>query len=258
MGILNVTPDSFSDGGHFMEPKAAVAHARQMISEGARIIDIGGESSRPGAKPIAAEEEMRRVLPAIEALREESDVLISIDSAKPSVARAAIAAGANIINDIGGFRLPEMLDVIAETGAGAVCMHMLGTPMEMQVDPRYGDVVQEVRNFFEQRIAACHEREIDLSQIVFDPGIGFGKTVEHNLALLRNLTLIRPQNRPMLVGVSRKSFLSKMTGGHSPEDRFWPTVALTAHCRSAGVEILRVHDVLPNVHAMRMMEAIRG
>ena len=154
MGILNVTPDSFSDGGQFIKLGDALGRARQMIAEGAEIIDIGGESSRPGAVPVSEAEEMHRVLPVIEALREESDVLISIDSAKPSVACAAITAGANIINDIGGFRLPEMLDVIAETGAGAVCMHMLGTPMEMQVDPRYGDVVQEVRNFFEQRIAA--------------------------------------------------------------------------------------------------------
>ncbi|MEO7932986.1 MAG: dihydropteroate synthase [Chthoniobacterales bacterium] len=258
MGVLNVTPDSFSDGGQFVQLDPALTHARQMIAEGATVIDIGGESSRPGASSISIEEEKQRVLPVIEALRAESDVLISIDSCKPAVARAAMEAGANIINDISGLRAPEMLEVVAATGAGAVCMHMLGTPVTMQQTPSYDDVVGEVRAFFEEGLAACAEQKIDPSQIVFDPGIGFGKTVAHNLELLRNLALLRLGDRPMLVGVSRKSFLSKIIGTDSPNDRFWPTVALTAHCREAGVEIIRVHDVRPNFHSLRMMEAILG
>lgn len=258
MGVLNVTPDSFSDGGQFVHVESALEHARKMIFEGAEIIDVGGESSRPGALPVSVEEEKRRVLPVIAALRNESDVLISIDTCKPEVARAAIASGANIVNDISGLRTPEMLDLVASSGVGAVAMHMNGTPLKMQESPHYDDVVQEVRTFFEDRLTACVERKIDPSCIVFDPGIGFGKTVEHNLALLRNLALIRPPNRPMLVGVSRKSFLSKITGDDTPEGRFWPTVALTSFCREAGAEIIRVHDVLPNLHALRMTEAIHG
>lgn len=258
MGVLNVTPDSFSDGGQFVHVESALEHARKMIFEGADVIDVGGESSRPGALPVSVEEEKRRVLPVIAALRNESGVLISIDTCKPEVARAAIASGANIVNDISGLRAPEMLDLVASTGVGAVAMHMNGTPLKMQESPHYDDVVQEVRTFFEDRLTACVERKIDPSCIVFDPGIGFGKTGEHNLALLRNLALIRPANRPMLVGVSRKSFLSKITGDDTPEGRFWPTVALTSFCREAGAEIIRVHDVLPNLHALRMTEAIHG
>ena len=258
MGVLNVTPDSFSDGGQFVHLENALEHARKMISEGAEIIDVGGESSRPGALPVSVEEEKRRVLPVITALRNESNVLISIDTNKPEVARAAIAVGANIVNDISGLRAPEMLDLVAETGVGAVAMHMNGTPLKMQEAPRYDDVVQEVRAFFEERLAACIRQKMDPSCIVFDPGIGFGKTLDHNLALLRNLALIRPGDRPMLVGVSRKSFLSKITGDDTPGSRFWPTIALTSFCREAGAEIIRVHDVLPNVHALRMTEAIHG
>ena len=258
MGVLNVTPDSFSDGGQFVHLENALEHARKMISEGAEIIDVGGESSRPGALPVSVEEEKRRVLPVITALRNESNVLISIDTNKPEVARAAIAVGANIVNDISGLRAPEMLDLVAETGVGAVAMHMNGTPLKMQEAPRYDDVVQEVRAFFEERLAACIRQKMDPSCIVFDPGIGFGKTLDHNLALLRNLALIRPADRPMLVGVSRKSFLSKITGDDTPGSRFWPTIALTSFCREAGAEIIRVHDVLPNVHALRMTEAIHG
>ena len=258
MGVLNVTPDSFSDGGQFVHLENALVHARKMIFEGAEIIDVGGESSRPDALPVSIEEEKRRVLPVIAALRSESDVLISIDTNKPEVAREAIQAGANIVNDIGGLRAPEMLDLVAETGVGAVVMHMAGTPLNMQEAPQYDDVVLEVRAFFEERLIACLVRKMDPSCIVFDPGIGFGKTVAHNLALLRNLALIQLLDRPMLVGVSRKSFLSKITGDHTPESRFWPTVALTSYCREAGAEIIRVHDVLPNLHALRMTEAIRG
>ncbi len=258
MGVLNVTPDSFSDGGRFADHEQALDHARQMIAEGADMIDIGGESSRPGAVAISVEEELTRVLPLIAALRTESDVLISIDTCKPEVAHAALKAGADIVNDIGGLRLPAMREVIAATEAGAISMHMRGTPAEMQRAPEYADVVAEVRDFFDARLADCVRDGIEADRIVFDPGIGFGKTVAHNLALLRNLGLLRPADRPMLIGVSRKSFISKITGDEGLEQRFWPTVALTAYCREAGAEIIRVHDVLPNAQALSMTEAIHG
>ena len=258
MGVLNVTPDSFSDGGQFVDLDTALKHARQMVSEGADIIDVGGESSRPGAVAISETEEMGRVLPVIKALRHESEVLISIDSCKPSVVSAAIESGANIVNDISGLRSPEMLQIIAKTGVGAVCMHMLGEPLKMQDAPGYGDVVAEVRQFFLDRLSVSLECGIEVEKIVFDPGIGFGKTVSHNLSLLRNLALLRPIKRPMLIGVSRKSFIGKILGSDAPNERFWPTMALTAYCREAGAEIIRVHDVLANTQSLRMMEAIRG
>jgi len=258
MGILNVTPDSFSDGGTFLAPAAALQHAREMIAAGAKIIDVGGESSRPGAAAVTGEEEIRRVIPVIEAIRAESDVLLSVDTTKPAVARAALAAGANILNDIAGFRSPEMLELLATTDAGAVCMHMQGTPATMQMAPAYSDVVGEVRAFFVESLAIFEKRGIDPARIAFDPGIGFGKSVEHNLSLLRNLALLRVGQHPMLVGVSRKSFLSKIVGERPSAPTCWPTVALTAWCRSAGVEIMRVHDVLPNAQALQMMEAIHG
>ena len=256
MGVLNVTSDSFSDGGQFLAADAAVEHARAMAGQGAAIIDIGGESTRPGAQPVPEEEEMRRVLPVIEQLAGDARFAISIDTMKPAVARAAMERGAEIINDVGGLRDPAMLAAARDTGSGVIAMHMQGTPRDMQKAPRYDDVCAEIREFFRQTFEACLRCGIDTMRLALDPGIGFGKTVEHNLALLRNLGSMRVEGRPLVLGVSRKSFLGKVCGSTSVEDREWPTVALTSYGRTQGAEVFRVHDVQPNLHALRMTEAI--
>ena len=260
MGVLNVTPDSFSDGGRWLDVEAAVAHAETMIAEGAEIIDVGGESTRPGAEPVNAEEEQRRVIPVIERLSRSAGhgdrFVISVDTMKPAVARAAVAAGAAIINDVGGLRDPGMLKAAKETGAAVVVMHMQGEPRTMQTAPHYKDVVREVREFFCAVYAGCLQSGVPAPRIVFDPGIGFGKTVEHNLALLRQLPELIVSSRPLLIGVSRKSFLGKVLGTAAMEDRQWPTVALTSFARERGAQIFRVHDVKPNLEALRMTEAI--
>lgn len=256
MGVLNVTPDSFSDGGLWQEPGSAIKHALELVEEGAGILDIGGESSRPGATPVDESEEIRRVLPVIEALSRSTNVPISIDTAKPTVARAALQSGASIVNDIGGLRLPEMRAVVAEFKAGAVCMHMQGSPGTMQDAPCYTDVAGEIRQFFSETVTRCLASEIVLEQLAFDPGIGFGKSLEHNLAILRQITAFQSLGRPVVLGVSRKSFLSKLTGSADLEDRLWPTVALSAYARHHGTSVLRVHDVKPNAEAIRMTEAI--
>lgn len=257
MGVLNVTPDSFSDGGRYADPEAAAARAEQMAAEGADIIDIGGESTRPGATPVPAEEEMERVLPVVAAVRQRTGCAISIDTMKAPVARAAVAAGAHIINDISGLHFDAgMAAAAAETGAGLVLMHMQGTPQTMQQQPVYTDVVEEVRASLADSIAAARRAGVALEAIVTDPGIGFGKTLEHNLAILRRLDSFSLHGRPVLLGVSRKSFLSKILGPSAPADRLWPTVALTAAAREKGVRLFRVHDVRENAHALRMAEAI--
>lgn len=256
MGVLNVTPDSFSDGGLWQEPGSAVRHALELVQEGAGILDIGGESSRPGATPVDESEEMRRVLPVIEALKDSTHIPISIDTAKPAVARAALQSGASIVNDIGGLRLPEMRAVVAECKAGAVCMHMQGSPGTMQDAPCYTDVAGEIREFFSATATQCLASGIALEQLAFDPGIGFGKSLEHNLAILRQLTEFLSLGRPVVLGVSRKSFLSKLTGSADLEDRLWPTVALSAYARHHGASVLRAHDVKANSEAIRMTEAI--
>lgn len=258
MGVLNVTPDSFSDGGRFFDPGLAVRHGLEMIADGADILDIGGESTRPGALPVDEAEELRRVVPAIQALRRESRVLISIDTMKPVVARAAIDAGADIINDVTGFRDAEMVRVAAESDAGLIVMHMQGDPRTMQAHPVYTDVVAEVAAFFEERLRTLGAAGIAAERIALDPGFGFGKTLDHNLALMRALPDLHVQARPLAVGVSRKSMIARLVGNDSMEKRRWPTVALTAWMRDAGAEVVRVHDVRPNAEAMRMMEAIRG
>jgi dihydropteroate synthase len=258
MGILNVTPDSFSDGGSHSGVDAALIHARRMIAEGAEIIDIGGESTRPGAAEVVVAEEIGRTAPVIAALRAEWDGLISIDTMKAEVAAAALEAGADIVNDVSGLTAdPEMVGVCAKSGCGVVVMHMQGDPRTMQVAPRYDDVVAEVRAFFEARLAALTGAGLDLETICFDPGIGFGKTVGHNLALLRALPELGIGGRPVLLGVSRKSFIGRVLGSDDLEDRSWSTVAITAWAREAGVMLHRVHEVLPNVQALRMTEAIR-
>jgi len=259
MGIINATPDSFSDGGSFLDPQAALAHGLQMVAEGAEILDIGGESTRPGAQSVEADEEIRRVLPIIQALRRESQVLLSIDTSKAAVARGALDAGADIINDVTGLRGdPDMAALAAASKAGIVIMHMQGEPRTMQVAPTYDDVVEEVGNFFRQALARSVACGIEPMRIALDPGIGFGKTPEHNRRLLAELSAFLEFGRPLLVGVSRKSFLGWLAGSSAMDDRFWPGVALTSLCRERGARILRVHDVKPHTEALRMTEAILG
>jgi dihydropteroate synthase len=256
MGVLNVTADSFSDGGQFADVADAVAQAQRLAEEGAEIIDVGGESTRPGAEPVAEEEELRRVLPVLERLAGDARFVISIDTMKPAVARAALDAGAEIVNDVTGLRDPAMRAVVEGSGAGAIAMHMQGTPRDMQRAPDYDNVVVEIRNFFRQTFSTCLACGINPMRLAFDPGIGFGKTVEHNLALLRNLDALTVEGRPLALGVSRKSFLGKIVGTDGPADRSWPTVALTSHGRTRGARIFRVHEARPNREALRMTEAI--
>ncbi|MGI9087954.1 MAG: dihydropteroate synthase [Chthoniobacterales bacterium] len=258
MGVLNVTPDSFSDGGEFFDEAAAIQRGLTMAAEGAAIIDIGGESTRPGSEPIAEDVEMKRVLPVIKGLRAAGlKALISIDTTKAAVARAALDAGAVIINDItGGRGDAAMLPLAAERGAAVIMMHMQGTPRTMQVKPHYDDVVVEVGEFFRQQYARALECGIDPMGIAFDPGIGFGKTLQHNLALLRNLSELRVYDRPLAVGVSRKAFLGKIIVSAEMSDRLPPTIALTALLRRSGADVVRVHEVAPNLAALRVAEAL--
>lgn len=257
MGVLNVTPDSFSGGGEFFTTEKAVEQGKQMAAAGAQIIDVGGESTRPGAEGVSADEELARVLPVITQLRESVPGFISIDTSKASVAREALQAGATIINDVTGGRAdPQMLPLAAESGAAFIIMHMQGTPRTMQAAPRYDDVVREVADFFRQQYDRALQCGIDSMAIAFDPGIGFGKTVEHNLSLLANLARLRVHDRPLVVGVSRKSSLGKMIGSDAMGDRLAPTIAFTALLRERGANVFRVHDVKENVAALRVTEAL--
>jgi dihydropteroate synthase len=257
MGVLNVTPDSFSDGGEFFTTDRAVERGKQMAADGAQIIDVGGESTRPGAEAVCLDDELARVIPVIEKLRESVSALVSIDTSKAAVARAALDAGATIINDVTGGRADAgMFALAAERKAALVLMHMQGTPRTMQVAPRYDDVVGEVADFFRQQYERALECGVDAMAIAFDPGIGFGKTVEHNLALLAHLGRLRVHERPLVVGVSRKSSLGKMIGSKAMEDRLAPTIAFTALLRERGANVLRVHDVKENAAALRVTEAL--
>lgn len=259
MGILNTTPDSFSDGGKNMNPEAALARAREMISQGAEIIDVGGESTRPGAEPVSAEEEVRRVIPVIRALRAEWRGGISIDTAKAAVAKAALSAGADIVNDVTGLRGdPAMPALCSREECAVIIMHMRGEPRTMQTAPQYDDVVAEVRTFFKERMEALLDSGIRAEAMCFDPGIGFGKTQEHNLALLRSLDTLAPESRPILLGVSRKSFLGQLSGGAPPEERDRATAIVTALARTRGVMFHRVHDVKGNLEALRVAEVVEG
>jgi dihydropteroate synthase len=295
MGVLNVTPDSFSDGGLFFQAEAALAHAREMIRYGADIIDVGGESTRPGAGTIDAEEEMRRVLPVIERIAAESEVLISIDTSKAQVAEAALESGAKIVNDVSGGRADRaMLPLLAARGAGFIIMHMQGTPRTMQRAPHYQDVTREVGDFFRQQYARAVACGLDPMTLAFDPGIGFGKTPAHNLSLLKNLSQLRVCEQPLVVGVSRKSFLARIeelspvpagrtakrkedfhpTGqagaavvsqcvpskdlNRHAADRLLATVAFTSMLRISGADVLRVHDVRENREALRAADALRN
>src|ERR1700730_2782088 len=257
MGVLNVTPDSFSDGGDFVDADAAVARGIQIAAEGADIIDVGGESTRPGAEPVPVKEEVRRVIPVIEKLRDKIDILISIDTSKFEVASVALDAGAAIIKDGTAGRGDErMLPLAATRKAALVLMHMQGEPRTMQKNPQYGDVVREVADCFRQQYARAIECGVDPMAIAFDPGIGFGKTLEHNLSLLKNLERVRVHDRPLVVGVSRKSFLGKLIGSNEMRDRLAPTIALSAILRMRGADILRGHDVKENVAALRTVEGV--
>ena len=257
MGVLNVTPDSFSDGGDFLDPEDAVAHALRMQGEGAEIIDIGGESTRPGAETVDSDEELRRVLPVIRAVRARSEIVISIDTSKAVVAEEAVRGGADIINDVTALLGdPRMPDVAARSEAGVVLMHMQGEPRTMQQNPRYDDVVAEVAEFLRQRVWAAIGYGMAVERIVIDPGIGFGKNPEHNLALLRSLDSLAELGRPILLGVSRKSFLRWLAGAPATTERFWPGVALTSFCREKGARIFRVHEPKPHCDALRKTEAI--
>jgi dihydropteroate synthase len=257
MGVLNVTPDSFFDGGKFFTRQRAVEHGLRMIEEGAHIIDVGGESTRPGADAVDAKDEIDRVVPVIADLRAAGAKSISIDTSKADVARAALDAGASIINDVTGGRADRaMMPLAAQRNAGLIIMHMQGTPRTMQDAPRYDDVVAEIREFFRQQYTRAIESGLDPMAIAFDPGIGFGKTLKHNLQLLHSLGDLRIEDRPLAVGVSRKSFLAKVVGSGEVEDRLAPTIALTALLRERGANILRVHDVKQNVAALRVTEAL--
>lgn len=275
MGVLNVTPDSFSDGGRYFNHDAAVMHARSMLAQGADVIDVGGESTRPGSLPVTAAEEKSRVLPVISELARENGVLISIDTSKAEVARAALDAGARIVNDVSGGRAdPAMWPLLRERQAGYIVMHMQGTPRTMQHAPVYHDVVSEVADFFRQRYACALTCGIDPMRLAFDPGIGFGKTPAHNLALLRHLPELRMVDRPLVLGVSRKSFLTKIVENGSARSRtsdtrsgdeqttssgqhLAPTIAFTSLLRASGADVLRVHDVKENLEALRVAEAWR-
>lgn len=265
MGVLNVTPDSFSDGGKFVDVERAVAHAREMAKAGADIIDVGGESTRPGAAPVSAEEELRRVVPVIERLAGgalgERALPISVDTTKAGVAEQALAAGAHIVNDISALRFDDrMAGVVRDAGAGVVLMHMQGRPETMQQRPHYDDVVQEVLDFLADRVAFAEARGIARTQIAVDPGIGFGKTVEHNLRLLARLRDFRSLGCPLLVGTSRKSFIGKALAplragqGREVDERLWGTAATVAWAVAHGARIVRVHDVAEMADVVRMTE----
>lgn len=256
MGIVNVTPDSFSDGGSDSSLEQTVCRGLSMVDEGADILDIGGESTRPGAKPVSLEEELSRVIPVISELAERSQVAISVDTCKPEVAARAVEAGACIVNDVSGLSNSRMLEFCAGSDCGVVVMHMKGTPETMQSQARYDDVVREMKEFFCERHETLICAGIDAERIVFDPGIGFGKTLEHNLALIERVGELVVEGRPVLMGLSRKSFIGALLASSDLLLREAPTIALTALSRSRGAMIHRVHSVRENEESLRMVEAL--
>jgi len=256
MGIVNTTPDSFSDGGKFLNGSLAVEQALLLAAEGAQIIDVGGESTRPGAAPVATDDELQRVLPVVTDLAKHSSVLISIDTTKSDVARAALDAGAHIVNDVTGLTFDsEMPAVCARARAGVVCMHIQGTPQTMQDDPHYENVVEEVCRFLEERLAGLEQRGVAREQVVIDPGIGFGKTANHNLEILRNIKRLKELGRPVCIGHSRKGFLKKLLG-RPVDERSFGTVGVSVAVALQGAEILRVHDVAATRDAVLACQAI--
>ena len=256
MGVVNVTPDSFSDGGNFFSPAKAVAHALELVAQGAGILDIGGESTRPGAEPVGEAEELRRVLPVIKKLAARVKIPLSIDTMKPAVARAALDAGASIVNDVAANLSDHaMCEIVAEFRAGYVCMHAQGSPRTMQKNPSYRNVIREVGEFFCERLEKLNVGGVSSDQVVFDPGIGFGKTLEHNLQLLANLRSFTKLKRPLLLGVSRKSFIGKLLGAPLNE-RLPASLACATLAVADGVQIIRAHDVAETVQAVRLAEAL--
>jgi dihydropteroate synthase len=256
MGVVNVTPDSFSDGGRYLDADAAIAHGEELARDGAEILDIGGESTRPGAVEVDAGEELRRTEPVVAALAGRA--VVSIDTSKPAVAEAALDAGASIVNDVTALRrAPEMAALCADRGAGVVLMHMPGSPRTMQDNPSYGDVVDEIKAFLAERIEAAVAAGVEEERIWLDPGIGFGKTVEHNLELLQRLAELRGLGRPLVIGTSRKSFIGKIDGSEVDE-RLGGSIASSVLAAAEGADVLRVHDVAETAQAMRVAEAILG
>jgi dihydropteroate synthase len=256
MGVLNVTPDSFSDGGRYVAVDAAVAHALRMVEEGAAIIDVGGESTRPGAAPVVAGEELERVVPVIERLSARSAATISVDTSKPEVMTAAVAAGASLVNDVRALEAPGAVQAAAQARAGVCLMHMRGEPRTMQEDPRYEDVVAEVRQYLSGRVAACEAAGIPRERICVDPGIGFGKRSDHNLALLASLGRLADADIPVMVGISRKSLIGIITGRPAGE-RLAGSVAFAALAARQGAAIIRAHDVAATVDAVKVASALR-
>ncbi|HEY5815625.1 MAG TPA: dihydropteroate synthase [Solirubrobacterales bacterium] len=256
MGVVNVTPDSFSDGGLFLDAEAAVAHGRELAAQGAEILDVGGESTRPGAEEVSAEEELARVGPVVAGLA--GTATVSIDTSKAAVAEAALDAGASIVNDVTALRGdPEIAALCAERGAGLVLMHMQGDPRTMQVDPTYDDVVDDVKAFLAERLQAAVDAGVDEERVWLDPGIGFGKVLEHNLELLRRLAELRELGRPLVVGTSRKSFIGKVDGS-AVDERLGGTIASSVLAATEGADVLRVHDVAEMAQAMTVADAILG
>ena len=256
MGILNVTPDSFSDGGRYLDIDHAIAYAHQMVDDGADIIDIGGESSRPGALPVSIDEELARVLPVIEELANRTATLISIDTYKSAVARRALEAGAHIVNDITALGDVEMARVVAEMGAGLILMHMKGVPRTMQHTPVYHDLIDEVQTFLRQRVDKAQAEGVCPDQIMIDPGVGFGKTAEHNIEILRCLDTFRSLDKPILIGTSRKSFIGRLLNLPNPDDRLEGTAATVAWAIAHGADVVRVHDVKAMCQVAQMTDAI--
>jgi dihydropteroate synthase len=258
MGVVNVTPDSFSDGGLFLEPGAAIEHGRRLAEEGAAILDVGGESTRPGADPVPEDEELRRVLPVVEGLA-GLEARISIDTSKLGVARAALDGGATIVNDVTAFRSePELAGLVAGAGVDCCLMHMLGEPRTMQEDPRYDDVVADVKAFLEERLAFAVAEGVAEERVWLDPGIGFGKTVDHNLELLRRLDEIVAIGRPVVIGTSRKSFIGRLTGGRPEGERLPGTIATNVIALERGATVFRVHDVAAVADALTVAAATVG
>ena len=254
MGIVNITPDSFSDGNHYLQADAAIAHAKQLIADGADILDIGAESTRPGAEPVALDEELRRLLPVIEGLR-ALNVPISVDTFKPAVMRAVLAAGADIINDIAGFRDPESIAAVAGTNCGLCVMHMQGEPRTMQQQPSYQDLHLEVKNFLSDRVQVLRSAGVAPQRIMLDPGLGFGKTVEHNYTLLRDLEKIQIDSYPWLIGLSRKSMIGHVVN-KAPQQRLAGSLAGMLAAVSRGAAVLRVHDVAESADALNVWLAV--
>lgn len=258
MGVVNVTPDSFSDGGRFARADKAVEHGLALAGQGAGVLDIGGESTRPGAEPVDADAELGRVIPVIEGLRRETDCAISIDTSKPEVMRAAISAGADMINDVNGLRSPGALKAAASLAVPVCLMHMQGEPRTMQSNPGYRDVVADVAGFLEQRVKACLAAGMGKDQLVIDPGFGFGKTLEHNLELLAGIETLRGQGVPVLAGLSRKSMLGAITGRKSTDDRLAASLAAALIAAQRGAAIVRVHDVAETVDVIKVWIAARS